>query len=68
MAGLVRVAPVSSRSRPSHRSHRFGDVGSDTGGMGFNPNRKRVARRTDIVFVAAAVIAVVALVIWTAFG
>lgn len=36
--------------------------------MGFNPNRKRVARRTDIVFVAAAVIAVIALVAWTAFG
>jgi hypothetical protein len=40
----------------------------DTGEMGFNPNRKRVARRTDIAFVAAAVIAVIALVAWTAFG
>lgn len=36
--------------------------------MGFNPNRRRVARTTDFVFVAAAVIAVIALVVWTAFG
>lgn len=55
LPGRVPVAPA-------------GEFGGDTDGMGFNPNRKRVARRTDIVFVAAAVIAVIALVAWTAFG
>jgi hypothetical protein len=32
--------------------------------MGFDPNRPRVARKTDVLFVAAAVIVVVALVLW----
>lgn len=36
--------------------------------MGFNPNRRRVARRTDIVFVAAAVVAALALVAWALLG
>jgi hypothetical protein len=36
--------------------------------MGFNPQRKRVSRSTDIVFVLAAVAAVVVLLAWTVFG
>jgi len=36
--------------------------------MGFNPNRRRVARPTDIVFVVSAVVAVLALLAWTVFG
>jgi hypothetical protein len=36
--------------------------------VGFNPNRRRVARRSDIVFVVAAVLAVVALLAWTVLG
>jgi hypothetical protein len=36
--------------------------------MGFDPHRKRVARRTDYVFVAAAVLAVVALLAWALFS
>jgi hypothetical protein len=40
----------------------------DTEGMGFNPHRKHVARRSDYLFVAAAVLAVVGLLAWTLFG
>jgi hypothetical protein len=36
--------------------------------MGFNPHRTRVARRSDIVFVLAAVVAVLALVTWALLG
>jgi len=36
--------------------------------MGFNPHRKQVARRSDIVFVAAAVCACVALLLWAVLG
>jgi hypothetical protein len=36
--------------------------------MGFNPHRKRVARRSDIVFVVGAVIAVLALLAWAFLG
>jgi hypothetical protein len=43
-------------------------AGDDTDAMGFNPHRKRVARRTDIVFVAAAVAAVLVLLAWAVFG
>jgi hypothetical protein len=32
--------------------------------MGLDPHRKRVPRRADYVFVAAAVVAVIALVLW----
>jgi hypothetical protein len=36
--------------------------------MGFNPHRKQVRRRSDYVFVAAAVLAVVAVVLWALLG
>lgn len=36
--------------------------------MGFDATRKRVKRRTDIVFVLAAVSAAFALVAWAFFG
>ena len=40
----------------------------DTGDVGFNPYRKYVPKKADYLFVAAAVLAVLALVAWTAFG
>jgi energy-coupling factor transporter transmembrane protein EcfT len=43
-------------------------TGHDTGAVGFNPYRKFVPKKTDYVFVVAAIVAVVALVAWTAFG
>jgi hypothetical protein len=36
--------------------------------MGFDPNRRRVPRRTDAVFVAAALVVSVALVAWALLG
>lgn len=36
--------------------------------MGFNPTRKRVARSSDIWFVASAVIVACALVAWAFLG
>lgn len=48
----------SRRRSPAH----------DTGGVGFNPYRKFVPKRADYVFVIAAIVAVIALVAWTAFG
>jgi hypothetical protein len=36
--------------------------------MGFNPYRKFVPRRADYVFVAAAILAVIALLAWTILG
>ncbi len=36
--------------------------------MGFDPHRKRVARRTDVVFVVSAILVVVALLAWTVVG
>jgi len=40
----------------------------NTEAIGFNPHRRRVARRSDIVFVGAAIVACVVLVVWTMFG
>jgi hypothetical protein len=36
--------------------------------MGFDPNRRRVPRRTDTLFVAAALLVAVALVAWALVG
>ena len=36
--------------------------------MGFNPYRKFVPKRADYVFVAAAVLAVIALMLWALLG
>jgi hypothetical protein len=36
--------------------------------VGYNPFRKRVQRRSDVVIVAAALAVIVALVAWAAFG
>ena len=36
--------------------------------MGFNPYRKFVARKADYAFVAAAIVAAAALVIWAFVG
>jgi hypothetical protein len=46
----------------------IGRFNSDTGGMGFNPTRKQVARKTDIWFVIAAVTVAFALVAWAFLG
>jgi hypothetical protein len=40
----------------------------DTEGMGFNPHRKRVARRSDYVFVGAAAVLCLGLLLWTMLG
>ena len=40
----------------------------DNDGMGFNPYRKFRARRADYVFVAAAIVAAIALVVWAFLG
>ncbi len=40
----------------------------DTDDMGFNPHRKRVARTSDYLFVAAAMVMVVGVVLWAVFG
>jgi hypothetical protein len=36
--------------------------------MGFNPHRKHVRRPADYVFVAAAIVAVIALLAWALFA
>jgi hypothetical protein len=36
--------------------------------MGFNPHRKRVRRTSDYLFVAAAILAALALVAWAFLG
>jgi hypothetical protein len=36
--------------------------------MGFNPYRKFVPKRSDSVFVGAAVVAVIALLLWVLLG
>jgi len=36
--------------------------------MGYNPFRKRVKRRSDVVLVAAALLVVAALVAWALLG
>jgi hypothetical protein len=36
--------------------------------VGFNPFRPQVKRRSDIVFVAAALLVMIALVLWALFG
>jgi hypothetical protein len=36
--------------------------------VGYNPFRKRVKRRSDVVIVAAALVVIAGLVAWAAFG
>jgi hypothetical protein len=36
--------------------------------VGFNPFRQRVERRTDVLLVVAALVVVIALVLWALFG
>jgi hypothetical protein len=38
------------------------------GGVGFNPSRAQVQRRSDIALVAIALAVVVVLVLWALFG
>jgi hypothetical protein len=33
-------------------------------GMGYNPHRRRVKRRTDVVFLGASIVVAVLLVVW----
>ncbi|MFM2077115.1 MAG: hypothetical protein RJA49_1005, partial [Actinomycetota bacterium] len=40
----------------------------DTERMGFNPQRKRVARTSDYLFVAAAALLCIGLLLWTVLG
>jgi hypothetical protein len=43
-------------------------LADDTEWMGFNPHRKRVARTADYLFVAAAALACVGLLVWALLG
>jgi hypothetical protein len=36
--------------------------------VGFNPFRQRVDRKSDVVIVAVAFVAILAMVLWAAFG
>ena len=36
--------------------------------MGFDPHRRQVRRRSDYVFVAAAIVVALALVVWAVLG
>jgi len=65
LAGRSRVIVTMPSWRVTCKVSMRGD---DTDPMGFNPHRRRVARRTDIVFVASAVLACVGLVLWTLLG
>lgn len=38
------------------------------GGVGLNPFRSRVERRTDVVVVVVALVVIAALVVWGLFG
>jgi hypothetical protein len=40
----------------------------DTGGVGFNPYRKRERRVSDYVFVIGAIVVALVLVAWALFG
>ncbi len=46
---------------PAGPGRRYGSA------VGFNPFRKQVNRRSDIVFVAAALLIVAVLLVWAAF-
>ena len=65
---------LSARSRvmvtiPSSRvTCMVSMTADDTEGMGFNPHRKYRARKSDYVFVAAAVIVCAALLSWVLLG
>lgn len=49
-------------------AHRPGAALGHTGSMGLDPTRRHVRRRSDYVFVAAALIVAVALVAWAFLG
>ena len=40
----------------------------DTDGMGYNPNRKFVAKRGDVMFVVVGIAIAVALLVWAFLG
>jgi len=42
--------------------------GDDTDGMGYNPHRKHVPKRGDLVIVIAAILVAVLLVVWAFAG
>lgn len=71
MVSLIRRQP-GAPDRP-HRTGLPRERAREESGvtwlsMGYNPHRKRVKRSSDIVFVGAAVLITVALVIWGLFG
>lgn len=41
---------------------------SSVSDVGYNPYRPRVARRSDLLFVAVAIVVAVALVVWALLG
>jgi hypothetical protein len=62
---IDREATVGTYPRPVERPGR---AAGDTGTMGFDPQRRRVPRPSDAVFVVAAVVVAFALVAWAALG
>jgi hypothetical protein len=64
-AARSRVIVAMPLSRVTLRVSMSAD---DTEGMGFNPQRKRVARTSDYLFVAAAALLCVGLLLWTVLG
>lgn len=61
MYGGTAVRGHSRLGTGRARGRRYGSA------VGFNPFRKQVNRRSDIVFVGAALLVVVVLLIWAAF-
>jgi hypothetical protein len=53
-----------SASRPKTRTRADVEAGGYRDGVGYNPYRKRVRRRSDVVFVGAALVVALALVLW----
>ncbi len=63
--------PIGSATRELRLSlvdEGFVGIGTILGFMGFNPNRKFVAKPLDYVFVAAATLAVIGLLVWALLG
>jgi len=42
--------------------------GDDTDAMGYNPHRKMVRKRGDLLFVVAAIVVAVVLLVWAFLG
>ncbi|GMU80084.1 MAG: hypothetical protein AMXMBFR46_28690 [Acidimicrobiia bacterium] len=59
---MVIITTPRSRSTTTRSMGRYGS------GVGLNPFRSRVERRTDAIVVTGAFVVIVALVAWALFG